>query len=825
MTNIKQQKRATALLEWAAVAAADGHDVPTEEQLAAIAANPEAVGTLAAEGAALAWKATIEHILHQVKFGLDPYAVVQNLPRELFTPAEIAAPARRKREPVSVASGTDAGSSQSGDGNPTAPAAESHSAATVTADPVEALMQWRSQRIADGVESAGAIKDATLIKLVKYRFVSEDQIRNKLQGADPALAAEIAVILAEFFPDEATASEGAGSKPQAASAVTTPQAATERPTPVTAVPAPTALPAATTDAEPDAIGPVPDRGLGLAHNDFCEFEYGESPVEPGAVTIVKVSEGHRLTWEPYLASPDDTVIYRVVSTEDQFPHKPEAGELLVATTDIEFEDTRFLASAVRTFQVWCHVGADVRTARYQQPVLVAQGEVVSPVADFNLFEDEGRVIAQWNVFPGTRAVRVFRVPLREGGRGLNDPRHQILATDHNLNGFVDTEVTRGERYLYRAFAEVAVGNGVRLASPAQKDIAVSVVLQPVTDLQITLSPDRLGEFELRWSTPQAGRVVIYRSPTPPSADLELSEMPQEALAPQGLDDASQLKHPVVAADSVSSRMTAVPWPGVWDRAYFTPVTILADHAKVGKVRVQTRPLPAVTDARIIERFDAQIVSFGWPTGAASVLAFVAPRTVPAEQAIAGHPDEEVHLRHHRRDGGLTLSNKLPAGCIVYLVPVAYSGGEQVRGEHTGISYPGLARITYSLPDVHVDAAGRVVAISLESDTDLDAPPPFVMVHNASRFPLGPYDGVTVPLMSPHTQQQAWQLNVGRLMKSQPENGWRALLPNQPGYVRLFADTRGMAASADDSGFPVRRIAVADPPLATLRLDVPVGPAL
>ncbi|PZU02168.1 MAG: hypothetical protein DI630_09310 [Gordonia sp. (in: high G+C Gram-positive bacteria)] len=814
MANTKQEKREAALFEWVAAARAAGHEVPSSDELSTIAASPEVVGA-ATEGPTLAWKATIEYILHQVKFGLDPFAVVQNLPQELLTPAEIAAPARHSRE-RERASSRSAGSlrrpARSPDETPSQPPAPER-------DPVAALIEWRSRRIADGVEAAGAIKDATLRTLVQRKFISPEQIRKQLPGADSQMAAEIAAVLAEFFPSEAPAPLSPQRNVEAAPATQSSEPVIPaRTEPVSAPPEPAG---ANERAETAA-----DQGLGLTHADFCEYEYGENPIEPGAVTITRGPAGHRLTWEPYLASPEDAVIYRVVANEDVFPHKPEAGELLIATTSVEYEDPRFLTSAVRTYQVWCHVGVDERAARYQQPVLVAAGEVVSPVEDFKLTEDEGRVIAQWNVFPGTRAVRVYRVPLSGGSRGINDPRHEILTNEANLTGFVDADVSRGETYLYRAMAEVTVGATVRLANSVQKEIQVSVVLKPVLDVQITMDTEHAGEFELRWSTPPTGRVSIYRSNTAPPADLEGSEMPVDALSLQGLDETAQLKHPVVAADAASSRMAGVPWPSTWDRTYFTPVTIFGNKAKVGAVKVQTRPVSAVTDARIIERFNAQIVSFGWPAAAASVLAWVAPRSLPAEQAIAGRPDEEIHLRQHRRDGGLTFARELPAGCMVYLVPVAYSGGEQIRGEHVGISYPGLTRVYYSLRTVHEDAEGRVVAVNLATDVDVDTPPPFVLVHNAERFPLGPHDGQTVKLISPHTQQLAWQIVVDRLVRGQSDTGWRARLPLQPGFIRLFADTRAVATPVDDANtFPVRKIALADPPLDSLRLDPPVGPPL
>ena len=104
-----------------------------------------------------------------------------------------------------------------------------------------------------------------------------------------------------------------------------------------------------------------------------------------------------------------------------------------------------------------------------QPVGGAAGEEISPVEDMRLTEDEGRVVGEWSVFTGTRAVRVFRIPLDEGGPITTDPRYQISITDLNLTGFVDADVPRGRRYLYRAQAEVPVGNQLRLAPGAAGD--------------------------------------------------------------------------------------------------------------------------------------------------------------------------------------------------------------------------------------------------------------------------------------------------------------------------------------------------------------------
>ena len=128
-----------------------------------------------------------------------------------------------------------------------------------------------------------------------------------------------------------------------------------------------------------------------------------------------------------------------LSGDGEQPYKPEVGEQVAVTVGTSTEDTRFLTTAVRHYQVWAHVGADEVQARASQPVKWAVGEEISPVEDMRLTEDEGRVVGEWSVFSGTRAVRVFRIPLDEGGPITTDPRYQISITDHNLTGFVDAD--------------------------------------------------------------------------------------------------------------------------------------------------------------------------------------------------------------------------------------------------------------------------------------------------------------------------------------------------------------------------------------------------
>lgn len=769
MTDIKYDRRLTALRTWRAAAAAAGHTVPADIELTDIAANPKYWTEKIVSRICHDWADTINHLLHQIQFGVDPWIAVEQLPEELAHPAN--PPTAGDSNPQSTAGHTD---HQSALSDPAAP------------DPrtaiVAELMGWRTTQIGDNVEGADLIKDATLRNLVKFNHNAAEVIAKKLPGPAAHLAPQIAAIMAggaSTAPNPPTANETTVPSVRYQPENAAPPAPSMPPTPA---------PPAAAQSE---VGP-PGRHsraeattLNLSHHDFCEYAYDDSSITPTTITITPTATGVQLTYDPFVGSAGQTVIYRVVSGEDCSPYKPEAGDLVAVTTGTHVEDDRFMTSAVRAYQVWCHIGSDVHTARHAQPFLLAEGAEVSPVEDFAISEDEGRIIGEWSVFPGTRAVRVYRIPLSSVSGAGNDPRNQICTGQPNLTGFVDNDAVRGARYLYRAIAEVVVADAVRLSRTRQQEILVSVVLHGIDDLTIDVGGSHTEQVNLRWTTPPVGQVRIYRLSSPPPAGFDGSELPEAALEPQGFTDATRIKHPVTAADPTHSQMVGVPWPAAWTRTYMTPVTVLDGQARIGITRVKTRPLPPVTGAEIIERYHTQIARFGWPNGAAAVLAFVGSSSLTPEEICAGNqPQHEINKRRYERDGGLPFSSPLSSkGCTVCLVPVNYSAGEQIRGAITSVQYPGLMRVVYGLQDARVPERS-VMEIWLRSEHDVEAPPPLMMLNNPERFPLGTTDGQFVPIKLGDGQAVP-QAVLDRIPKGAHPTGCTVDLTEVYGYIRLF----------------------------------------
>ncbi|GAB19902.1 hypothetical protein GOEFS_096_00790 [Gordonia effusa NBRC 100432] len=772
--------------------------VPAADQLVTISRAPDTWASGPISEVAEVWAPTIDHLLRQVRLGVRPAVAAAQLPDALHTPIRIPPPARH-----AATTAVTTPQKQPDEAQPTTK--PSVAAPDDRAAVVAALIEWRGRLIAEGAEGADAIKDVTLRNLVKYRQTTEDQIRMKLPGSAAGLAADLARVFADLGvvtqqSPEAQPSEAQPPQPDP---------------PKSGSPQPVVL-SGTTPSSPTST--VDADRLDLTHADFVAYDFSPAEVTPGGIGIAATTGGVSLSWDPWPVSPGQTVIYRVVSADDQPPYKPEAGDLVTVTTAHACADQRFMVSAVRAYQVWVHVGPNAGAACAAQPVMWAQGSEISPVDNMTLTEDEGRVIGQWSVFPGTKAVRVYRIPLEGGGTPGDDPRFQIAAGDDNLTGFVDADVPRGRRYLYRALAEVQVNGSLRLSRRRQQEILVSVRLTPIEDLSITIS-DTNAQFDLTWSTPDTGVVHIYRFNKQPPAGLEREDLDAAALELQGFSEQTRIKQPISALDARTSQMVGVPWPQGWDRAYLTPVTVSAGRVRIGATRVQARPLPPVRSPRLIERFHTELITFGWPAGAASVFAYIGYGNATVEQNTSGTPYSEVSFSAHQRDGALSFNRHLPPnGCTIYLVPVAYSAGEEIRGDVTTLDYAGLSRCDYTFAAIPGTRPGQImVRLYLQAEADIDDPPALVLVHNRDRLPLDVTDGRSLSFHNrgavvPHCR-------LDRIGRGVNTTDWLVDLTGIEGYIRLFL-------SENDRRRP---IALKDPSMNLLWLPPapppgPVAPA-
>ncbi|MDH6284110.1 hypothetical protein M2280_005362 [Prescottella agglutinans] len=797
MSTDKEAKRLKALQGWASAVSAAGHRAPGTDNLEAIAARPEQ-WTGIDRAVVDPWVEAIEWILKQVKFGVhDP---VMHMPSDLLVPKGgqgIPAPAPEASPAPPPTSATDA-----------------------TAEGHQALVEWWEKAVEEERPKIGSLNRTKLLQVVKSGKRTPTEIADILRGADAkSFAAEIARVLASLSPltpanaeqavlaqAQAIVDEAAIHSPATTSTINTGATPSSEQDTHRMSPTPTAQPARPTQpAPPTSSEPEFDPAL------FAEYEFNSLSSDVAPIRTARNSgNGWSHTWPPHPEGDRGTTIYRLVSGDEYPPYAPEKADFVTSTTATAAIDIRPFITAVRHFQVWCNRGTDPAAALRAQPTLHAQTAVVSTVENFEVREDDGRVIGRWTSRPGTAAVQVYRIPIERAATGADNPQYRICTTTPNLSGFVDVEAEPGRRYLYQVRCEATVDGTTRLSGTKQQEIAVAAVLTPVSDLEVvTHERERGPEFDLTWTDPPSGHVVIYRTAVSPSAGLGASSLAYSALNGAGLRDEDQLPDPPSIGEDGRSVVAGIPWPRDWNRAYFTPVTVLDDTVHVGTTTYATRT-GLVIDPQVVERVNKQILTFGWPVGAASVLVYMGARGQGAEAGLSGQP-VEISQGEYARFGGLHFPSPLPPrGCSLHAVAVSYAGGERNGGTPVTTQYPGMMRMRYDIAFKRGLTGKATVTVTVTSELELPISPPMVLVHNPDRMPLSYRDGTALPVVpdsSPNTEPvtQFQQPRIGPT----PVGSWRADVRDKRGFVRLFVELPAEQ---------LRTVALLDPSVDKLHLD-------
>jgi len=661
-----------------------------------------------------------------------------------------------------------------------------------------ALLQWRQQLIASGAVSASTFKEAHVRLVLRSGRRDVAQIRSMLPGS----VAEHAEGMARVLDDLTTETTEA------------------------------ALPAdetgvAQASAVQDVVEPPeapPGDDTTLPRQAFAPYVFREQTSEVETVVLRAVHDQRtgeqavEMSWPPYQpgdAEPDSFVVYRVVSAEQHKPYSPDRAQFVGATTTTSTRDTQPPTSKVRRYQVWVNTGGSPSEALAAQPVLHAEGTRPSPVQNLAIGEDSGRVVGQWTVFPGASAVHIYRIPA--GDAAGNELQYRIFTGGDNLHGFVDPDAEPGRRYIYRTRCEVVVDGTVRLSEAAQAEVRVSALLAPVDDLSLIPQDPDSTVWDLAWTAPKAGTVLIFRTKEGPSAGAEAAELPETALEQAGLLPGTRLAHPI--SDSLDpdgrrrSVIAGVPWPSGWSRAYFTPVTVLDGRARLGKTTSTVRA-GAITDAQLAEYCTKQVLMFAWPEGAAAVSIHLAPKGHDPRLGLSGR-FFEIAFEDYHKFGGRQFVNELPSGgCSLHLAPVAFSAGRRISGPITTIEYAGLLRLWYSV-QIDRDRAGQPLRASLtiRAERDVIGSPPFVLINNSDRIPLSINDGEPIDVAPLNergelAEQPAKEFYCSALRADGPSEVWVADIQGRQGWIRLFASLEAHR---------LRQLALLDPPVGALQL--------
>ena len=742
-------RRIEVLLEWRDLVMAAGHPAPMAADMMRIGASgevrPDGVDLAAVEP----WADTIGHLLRQLKYGVaDPVA---QIPDDL-------------REPAKVASSSSSSSSRSGPSPRPAQAGGPPDAGSRPDHPVLVALRdwWHAEQRTD--PALASLRDHHLRSIVTAGSRTRPRISRHLPGPLKNHARRIAEVIARVAPP-ATPPAGAGGaagvidprrpvaeiRTWAPAAGPSPMAPTE---PRSAVPpsrTPTPPPSISTSPSPAAPEPTEAdaelMGLELADYDLI------TPAERDPVAIRKVAgpTGTVLAW-PAAEVAGPTVLYRVVSADVEWePDRPQGADLLTVTESLRCVDARPFQAPVRHVQVWVHAGRTREEAAAAPPVLYATCVVLAQVADVRIREDGGAVVGQWRVPPGVTTVEVKRVPAGKARRtGHSDPQYRLRPSRPSTTSFVDKGVERGRKYVYELSVEVELEGTQQLSEPVKVSITVSAELAAVTDLRVGDSDGGAG-LVLRWTTPESCEVRIYRTEKPPAPGVEERPVPVTELPRARLTEDDEVGRLIEHHADGTSSMADVPWPEGWTFAYLTPVVVLDQIAAVGPSTVEIR-LPLVREPKIVERTHHQILTFAWPTGADSVLAYLGGSKQSADDARRTSRPEEISHGQYVAYGGMYWRGPLPRrGCSIHLEPVAYHAGRQFTGPLATVDYPGLQRLRYSI-ELERDKANRPITarVQIFAEDEQSGAIPFMLVYRPDRLPLHVRDGRALP-MAAHTR--------------------------------------------------------------------------
>lgn len=669
---------------------------------------------------------------------------------------------------------------------------------------LQALKRWRDDAVASGRLARNVIRDTDLTGIVQYARKDVRLVRERLTAAGKFLAEEIVEVQVAVSAAEHPR-EPSGRRPETERSSQRVEGPVRSPR-AGLVEVPAVAPAA--EASAPTQEDLEQQRTSLAPR----FARTRRVVRADPVTDLRIREvpaGLRLRWggDP---EAEEVTVYRVVSLDERPPSSPESGRLVVISYDATTVDTRPATAAVRYLRVFSNTGPTIEEAMEAQPRLVAEGEHVFSLTDVDVHEEAGIVTGQWPELAGARRVHVYRIPVEELYAATTaDPRYRHETGEANLNGFTDRSAARGRTYQYDLFVEAVVGEDVELSDVTSVEVSVSASLSPVTDLTVskTYGADGAMTFSLRWTRPDAGAVVIYRTQTGPAAGAASTVHEISALPGTELREDDRLRSRIVTAEAGVQELHDVSAPSGWSRVHLTPVTLLNGRARIGETVTQLI-IGAPVEPEVVERCSYQLVKFGWPEGAAKVVVSQRPRDEPAALPAEGPGYAEIDREAYDRLGGMQLGRLLPtAGCSVHLAGVAYQAGDVEFGPPVAADYPGLVRLAYAVEQRRRFFQLDKVVVRISAASELRTVPAFVLVHRPDRLPLHVHDGTPLPVLRDVELVSApsRQFRPDSLSSEFSTVGWSAGVRGLTGYVRLFVD--------DFAG----RYALLDPPLSSLRL--------
>ncbi|MGD7001493.1 hypothetical protein [Corynebacterium halotolerans] len=456
---------------------------------------------------------------------------------------------------------------------------------------------------------------------------------------------------------------------------------------------------------------------------------------PGAEFRVQPTStgGLELQWQVPAAAAGVVRLYRVVSDEVEFEQDPEEGEPRAVTVGTRWVDDDEMTTALRMYQVWMHEGTSETAALRGEPQLVGEQFFIRPIENIDLSVAGSVIKGQWAPEKHTHRVAVYAVPATE--RRTMRRQNEIATSEQNLQGFRFTPTYRGVTYKFVAQRFVRI-HGQQVASRPSQEFEVHVPAEIIA-VPITVGERSDGfdtRFDVSWEQPSSGEVRIYRTQQAPVDGLEDRVIEENQLESFGLsrrDWANDLRQ--------GENSCQVEWPEDWYSVFITPVSVVGAQARVGRAHSRVR-VGEISNARLHERVNNQLVTFGWPQEAHEITAvFGDPGSGHQLRPTAEGPGSNIasiYRQAYEEEGGMRI--RLRAAGDIALFPSRVYEGRQIWGTPVILHYDGLRRLHYQL-DEH---QGRIM-LSIFSEWESNGHHHFTLRLQTGRLPLEPEDGAEV----------------------------------------------------------------------------------
>lgn len=456
---------------------------------------------------------------------------------------------------------------------------------------------------------------------------------------------------------------------------------------------------------------------------------------PGAEFRVQHTDaGVDLQWEvPEPTGGPAVRLFRVVSDEIEFEHDPEFGEQRAVTIGTHWVDTEALSTAYRIYQVWLHEGASETQALDSEPRLVGVKWYIRPIEHIDLSVAGSVIKGQWAPEKHTHRVAVYAAP--ESERRTRHPKNEIAAGEENLQGFRFTPELRGVNYKFIAERFVNI-NGRQIASAPSTEFMVAVPAE-VMEVPINLTERSDGfdtRFEVTWDRPSSGEVRIYRTRTAPADGLSDRVVEVGQLDSFGLSQRDWANDLERGGDSC-----LVDWPDEWYSVFITPVSVVGNQAMVGRSHSRVR-VGQVSNARLHQRVNNQLLTFGWAEEAHQVTAVFgdvgSKRPLSHDPQGPGEAIASIYREAYEEEGGMRV--QLPTAGEIALFPSRVYEGREIWGEPTILAYDGLLNFQYRLSLNN----GRLY-LAIFSEREDHEHRQFTLRLQGDRLPLEPDDGIEI----------------------------------------------------------------------------------